>query len=184
MPFLQPAYHRVPRQRKTDARARMCYFLNVWYKHGRDYYQLLDAETGRLSYSRDVTWHHQEAPWITSIRAVPNNPPRDIYVPTPQSVPAPALYCTPVAAPPASAPASTLPPPFTPMSNFSAPIPLLVSREIEYDGYIEMPRRTRDETRALRDATRDYAHRHALPLDHRAMVSMRAKCESTNEIVH
>ena len=26
-PFLQPPYHRVPRQRKTDPRARMCYFL-------------------------------------------------------------------------------------------------------------------------------------------------------------
>ena len=29
LPFLQPAYHRVPRQRKTDPRARMCYFLNL-----------------------------------------------------------------------------------------------------------------------------------------------------------
>ena len=28
LPFLRPAYHRVPRQRKTDPRARMYYFLN------------------------------------------------------------------------------------------------------------------------------------------------------------
>ena len=35
LPFLQPAYHRVPRQRKTDPRALMCYFLNFGYNHGR-----------------------------------------------------------------------------------------------------------------------------------------------------
>ena len=72
LPFLQPAYHRVPRQRKTDPRARMCYFLNFGYNHGRDCYRLLDAETGRVAYSRDVTWHHSKAPWITTpIRAAP-----------------------------------------------------------------------------------------------------------------
>ena len=70
LPFLQPAYHRVPRQRKTDPRARMCYFLNFGYNHGRDCYRLLDAETGRVAYSRYVTWHHPEVPWITTpIRA-------------------------------------------------------------------------------------------------------------------
>ena len=46
LPFLQPAYHRVPQQRKTDPRARMCFFLNFGYNHGRDCYRLLDAETG------------------------------------------------------------------------------------------------------------------------------------------
>ena len=73
--FLQPAYYRVPRQRKTDPRARMCYFLNFGYNHGRDCYLLLDAETGRVAYSRDVTWHHPETPWITPIRAAPTEPP-------------------------------------------------------------------------------------------------------------
>ena len=71
LPFFQPAYHRVPRQRKTDPRARMCYFLNSGYNHGRDCHRLLDAETGRVAYSRDVTWHHPETPWITPIRAAP-----------------------------------------------------------------------------------------------------------------
>ena len=46
-----------------------------------------------------------------------------------------------------------------------------------------MPGRTRGETHALHDASREYAHRHGLPLDHAAMVSMRAKGEATNEIV-
>ena len=45
-----------------------------------------------------------------------------------------------------------------------------------------MPGRTHGETRALRDASRDYAHRHGVPLDHAAMVSMLAKGKATDEI--
>ena len=48
---------------------------------------------------------------------------------------------------------------------------------------MEMPGRTCGETRALPDASREYAHRHGIPLDHAAMVSMLAKGEETNEIV-
>ena len=97
----------------------------------------------------------------------------------PVAAPSPA----PVATPPAPAPAETLPPPPTPTSNSSAPIPMRVSRELEYEGYVEMPGRTRVEARALRDASCGYAHRHGLPLDHVAMVSMLVKGEATNEIV-
>ena len=46
-----------------------------------------------------------------------------------------------------------------------------------------MPGSTRGETRALRDASREYAHRYGLPLDHADMGSMLAKVEATNEIV-
>ena len=184
LPFLQPAYHRVPRQRKTDPRARMCYFLNFGYNHGRGCYRLLDAETGRVACSRDVTWHHPEAPWSTTpIRAAPTEPPRGIYVPMPQSVPVAAPSPSPVATPPAPAPAATLPPPPTRTSNSPAPIPPRVSRELQHEGYVEMPGRTRGETRALRDASRYYAHCHGIPLDHAPMVSMLAKGEATNEIV-
>ena len=48
---------------------------------------------------------------------------------------------------------------------------------------MKMPGRTRGETRALRDASREYGHRHSIPLDHAAMVSMLAKDEATNEAV-
>ena len=68
MPFVQLAYHCVPRKWKAAPRASMCYFVNLGYKHGRDCYRLLDAETGRVAYSRDVTWHHPETPWITPSR--------------------------------------------------------------------------------------------------------------------
>ena len=158
----------------------MCYFLNFGYNHGQDCYRLLDAETGRGFYSRDVTWPHPEIPCITPLPAAPIEPPRDIYVPLPQSVPVPSP--APFATPPAPAPAETLPPPPTLTSNSPAPIPPRVTRELEYEGYEKM--RTPGEIHALRGVSREYAHRHGLPLDHAAMVSMLAKGEAINEIVH
>ena len=53
--FFQPAYHQVPRQRKSDPRACLCYFLNFGYNHGHDCHKLLAAETGKVVFSRDVT---------------------------------------------------------------------------------------------------------------------------------
>ena len=48
-----------------------------------------------------------------------------------------------------------------------------------------MPGRTRGETRVMRDALQEYAHRHdVLPtMEHAALVSMLATHESTNKIV-
>ena len=134
LPFLHPAYHRVPQQRKTTPRPRMCYSLNFGYNLGRDCYRLLDAKTGRVAYSRDVTWPYPETSWITPIRAAPTEPPRDIYVPMPQSLPVAAPSPALVATPPAPAPAATLPPPPTPTSNSPAPMPPRVSRQLEYEG--------------------------------------------------
>ena len=45
-----------------------------------------------------------------------------------------------------------------------------------------MPGRTHGETRALRHASREYAHRHGLSLDHAAMAPMLEKGEAINEI--
>ena len=70
----------------------MCYFLNFGYNHGWDCYRLLDAETGRVAYSRDVTWHHPETPWVPPIRVAPTEPPREIYVPMSQSVPVDDIF--------------------------------------------------------------------------------------------
>ena len=128
LPFLQLAYHRVPRQRKTDPQAGMCYLIKFRYNHGWGCYRLLDAETGRVAYSRDVIWHHPETPGITPIRDAPSEPPRDIYVPMSQSVPVAASSPAPITTPPALAPAETLPPPPTPTSSSPAPTPPRVSR--------------------------------------------------------
>ena len=81
LPFFQPAYHRVPRQYKSDPRARLCYFFNFGYNHGHDCHKLLDAEMGKIVFSRDVTWHNPEAPLIPPATAVGNPPiapPEDI----------------------------------------------------------------------------------------------------------
>ena len=139
------------------------YFLNFGYNHGRDYYKLLDAETGKVVFSRDATWHHPEAPLILPATAAgnpPAAPPEDIYVPMPTPVPSVAVPS------PALAPAATLPPPPTPLPTSPAPIPPRISRELEYEGYVEMPERTRGKTPTLRDAYREYTHCHGLPLDH------------------
>ena len=152
---LQPAYHRVPRQRKSDPRARLCYFLNFDYNHGYDCHKLLDAEAAKVVFSRDVTWHHLGAPLIPPATAVGNPPaalPEDIYVPMPTPVPsvaAPALATvlpatasattlTPVPAH-APTPASTMPPPPTSMMNCPAPIPPRVSRKLAHEEYVEIP---------------------------------------------
>ena len=48
-----------------------------------------------------------------------------------------------------------------------------------------MPGRTRGETRAVRDALQEYAHRHGVlsMMEHAALVSMLAARESINKIV-
>ena len=53
--FCKPAYHRVPRQSKMDRQACPCFFLNFGYNHGSDCFKIMDAETGMIVYSRDVT---------------------------------------------------------------------------------------------------------------------------------
>ena len=200
LPIFQPAYHRVRRQHKSDPRARLCYFFNFGYNHGYDCHKLLNAETGKVVSLRDVTWHHQEAPLIPPAAAVgnpPTAPPGDIYVLVPTPVPsvatpasapvppapAPAQSPTPVPAP-APTPAPPTPPPPISMSNSPAQIPPRVSRELAHEGYVEMPGRTRGETRAMRDASREYARRHGMPLDHAALVSMLDKGEAVHQIVH
>ena len=46
-----------------------------------------------------------------------------------------------------------------------------------------MPGWMRGETRAMRDASREYAHRHGRPLDRAALVLILGKSEAVHEIV-
>ena len=55
LPFFQPDYDRVPRQRKSDPRAHLYYFRTFGYNHGHDCHKLLDAEAGKVVFSRCVT---------------------------------------------------------------------------------------------------------------------------------
>ena len=70
------------------------------------------------------------------------------------------------------------------MTNPPAQIPPRVSRELSHEGYVEMPRRTRGETSAMREASREHARRHGMSLDHAALVSMLDKGEAIHEIIH
>ena len=132
---------------------------------------------------RDVTWHYSEAPWTTPVRTAQIKPPRDIYVPMPKYVPVAVPSPAPAAAPLAPAPAATISP--ASVLKPSVPIPPRVGRDIKHEEHVEMPGRTRGETRVMRDALQEYAHRHGLPstMEHAALVSMLATHESTNKIV-
>ena len=113
-------------------------------------------------------------------------PVPSVAAPAPALVPpapAPAPSPTPVSAP-APTPAPPTPPPPVPMPNSPAPIPPRVNRELAQEVYVEMPGRTHGETRAMHDASREYVHRHGLPLDHEALVSMLGKGEAVHKIVH
>ena len=135
------------------------------------------------SSSRSVTSHYAKTPWTTPVRTARIKPPRDTYVPMPESVPVAALSPAPAAAPLAPAPASTTPP--ASVLKPPAPIPPRVGRDIKNEGHVEMPGRTRGETRVMRDALQEYAHRHGVlsTMKHAALVSMLATRESTNKIV-
>ena len=133
--------------------------------------------------SRNITSHYANAPWTTPVRTARIKPPRYTYVPMPESVPVAALSPAPTAAPLAPAPASTTPP--ASVLKPPAPIPPRVGRDIKNEGHVEMPGRTRGETRVMRDALQEYAHRHGVlsTMEHAALVSMLATRESTNKIV-
>ena len=103
LPFCKPAYHRVQRQGKLDGQARQFYFLNFGYNHGSECFKIMDAETGRIVHSRDVTWHQQREPLISPAPTVGSGVPRSPSgADTPDYVhtqPTPAVTTTPTAAP-------------------------------------------------------------------------------------
>ena len=124
--------------------------------------------------SCNATSHYTKAPWTTPVRTARIKPPGDTYVPMPESVPVAAL---------SPAPASTTPPAL--VLKPPAPIPPRVGHDIKNEGHVEIPGRTRGETRAMRDALQESARRHGVlsTMEHAALVSMLATHESTNEIV-
>ena len=55
LPFCKPEYYRIPRQGKLDRQARLCFFLNFGDNLESDCVKIMDAETGPIVHSRDVT---------------------------------------------------------------------------------------------------------------------------------
>ena len=64
LPFCKLACHRAPRRRKMVPQARPCFFLKFGYNHGSDCLNTMDAKTGTVVHSRDVTWHQPREPLI------------------------------------------------------------------------------------------------------------------------
>ena len=154
LPFCKPAYHRIPRQGKLDRQARLWYFLNLGYNHGSDCVKIMDAETGRIVHSRDVTWHQPREPLISpapTVGSEVSQPPPGTDTPEYIHIqPAPAATTAPAAAPvPASDNAAPAPP-----QNPTAPIRDRVVQELGHEGDVRMPGCTRDETRAMRESPR------------------------------
>jgi hypothetical protein len=148
LPFCKPAYHRIPQQGKLDRRARLCYFLNFGYNHGSDCVKIMDAETGRIAHSRDITWHLPREPLIPPAPTVESEvsqsssgaaEPAYIFI-----QPAPAATTA-----PAPAPVSAPDAPPAPPTNPAEPIRDRVVRELGHEGEVRMPGRTRGQTRAI-----------------------------------
>ena len=135
--------------------------------------KIMDAETGRIVHTRDVTWHQPREPLIFPAPTVGSEVPQWPYgVDTPDYIhiqPTPAATTAPAAAPvPASdnaapapprnpAPAATpVPAPDnaapTPPRNSTASIRDRVVRELGHEGDVRIPGRTRSETRAMRES--------------------------------
>ena len=152
LPFCKPAYHRVPRQGKLDRQARPCYFLNFGYNDVSDCMKIMDAETGWIVHSRDVTWHQPRKPLVSPAPTVGSEVPQSPSgAKTPDYIPiqpTPAVTTTPAATPvPASDNAAPAPP-----RNPTASIRDRVVRELGHEGDVRMPDRTRGETRAIRES--------------------------------
>ena len=78
LPFCKPAYHRLPRHGKLDRQTRLCYFLNFGYNHESDCIKIMDAETGRVVHSRNVTWHQPREPLISPAPTVESEVPQSL----------------------------------------------------------------------------------------------------------
>ena len=140
-----------------DSQTRLCFFLNFGYNHGTDCFKIMDAETGKVAHSRDITWHQPREPLISPAPTVglgvphlssgANTPDYAYIQPTPAATAMPAV--APATAPPVLASAVAAP---EPLPNPSASIPDHVVRELGHEADVRTPGRTRGETRAMRDS--------------------------------
>ena len=137
---------------QMDRQARPCFSLDFGYNHGSDCFKVVDAETGRIVHSRDVTWHQPREPLISPAptvgSGVPQSPSDAVL---PDYVHIQTATTTPPAAP-APAPDHAAP---TSLRQSTAPLPDRVARELRHETDIHMLGRTRGETRAMRESPRN-----------------------------
>ena len=179
LPFCKPAYHRIPRQGKLERQARLCYFMKFGYNHGSDCIKIMDAETGRIVHSRDVTWHQPREPLTSPAPTVESEVPQSPSgATTPEYIyiqPAPAATTAPAAAPvPASDNAAPAPPRHATEQTRGR-----VVRELGHEGDVRMPGRTRGETRAMLESPRSMGL-----MSHAALAQGIATREAFDEAFH
>ena len=101
----------------------------------------MDAETGRIVHSRDVTWHQPREPLISPAPTIGSEVPQSPSgTETPDYIhiqPTPSATTAPAAAPP---------------RNPTASIRDRVVLKLELEGVVRMPGPTRGETRAMRES--------------------------------
>ena len=179
LPFCKPAYHRIPRHGKLERQARLCYFFNFGYNHGSDCIKIMDAETGRIVHSRDVTWRQPREPLISPAPKVESEVPQSPSgATTPEYIyiqPAFAATTAPAAAP---VPASDNAAP-APTRHATEPIRNRVVRELGHEGDVRLPGRTRGETRAMRESPRSMGL-----MSHAALAQGIATREAFDEAFH
>ena len=112
----------------------------------------MDAKTGRIVHSRDVTWHQPREPLISPApiagSGVPQSPSGADTPDYVHNQPTLAVTTTPTAAlVPASDNAAPVPP-----RNPTTSIPDRVIWELGHEADVRMPGRTRGETRAMRES--------------------------------
>ena len=143
-----------PAARQTGPTGTAVLFLKFRIQHGSDCVNIMDAETGRIVHSRDVTWHQPRELLISPAPIVGSEvhqPPSGTDTPEYIHIQSASSATTaPAAAPvPASDNAAPAPP-----RNPTAPIRDCVVRELGHEGDVRMPGRTRGETRAMREFPR------------------------------
>ena len=143
-----------PAARKTETTGAAVLFPEFWLQSWERLLKVMDAETGRIVHSRDVTWHQPREPLISPAPTVESEVPQSPSgATTPEYIyiqPAPVTTTAPAAAP---VPASDNAAP-APTRHATEPIRDRVVRELGHEGDVRMPGRTRGETRAMREPPR------------------------------
>ena len=177
---LQASIPQHPAARKTGPTGAAVLFLEFrLHNHGSDCINTMDAETGRIVHSRDVTWHQPREPLISLAPIVESELPQSPSgVATPDYMyiqPAPTAITTPTATPvPASDNTAPAPP-----RHATAPIRDRVVRELGHEGDVHMHGRTRGETRAMRESPRSMGL-----MSHAALAQGIATREAFGEAFH
>ena len=176
-------YHRVPRRRKMDPQMCPCFSLNFNYNHGSDCFKIMDAETGRVVHSRNLTWHQPREPvispapivgWGVLYQSSVAETPDYVYI-----QPKPAATATPATAPATAAPMSAsavTPSAPAPLSNPPASVSDRVVQELGHEADMRMPRRSRGKTRAMR-----YSHHSMGLMPHAALAQQGATRDAFDE---